>query len=356
MAEVLALAAARPAVKVLILHIAASRVGAMDVGAFTSGGLAAALDGAATVWNLGADEVDVPAGPFVIYQGSHGDRGAHRADLILPAAAWTEEDGLFVNTEGRPQLALRAAFPPGEAKENWAILRAVSAAAGRTQGWDSLAGLRRAMLAAHPHLGRVDEVAENRLPAPLPGTLGSGAFASPVRAQYLEQPDPAGEPHHGRAGADRGRARRPGAGGGVRGAAWAVALALAAAARGRAAVRPRLSGHRDGAARRGSRELLRRHAGGPGRSDVERYAPAPRRSMRSSGATASPATSALWWMNRLESGAAMLSIPSRRRCPAARGRSTPRRRSPTAPRTGFRRSEGARCRHSSTTMASGSSS
>ncbi len=72
----------------------------------------------------------IASGPFVIYQGSHGDRGAHRADVILPAAAYTEEQGLFVNTEGRPQLALRAGHPPGEAKENWAILRALSGEMG----------------------------------------------------------------------------------------------------------------------------------------------------------------------------------------------------------------------------------
>jgi hypothetical protein len=99
----------------------------MDVGAVTEGGIGAALEGADVVWNLGADEIEIAAGPLVIYQGSHGDRGAHRADIILPGAAWTEEQGLFVNTEGRPQLALRAGFPPGEAKENWAILRALSA-------------------------------------------------------------------------------------------------------------------------------------------------------------------------------------------------------------------------------------
>jgi NADH-quinone oxidoreductase subunit G len=119
----------------LILHTAAGRVGALDVGAVTEGGLAAAVDGADVIYNLGADEVDIAPGAFVIYQGSHGDRGAHRADLILPGAAWTEEQGLFVNTEGRPQLALRAGFPPGEAKENWAILRALSPELGATQGW-----------------------------------------------------------------------------------------------------------------------------------------------------------------------------------------------------------------------------
>ena len=110
--------------------VAAARVGAMDIGAVTDGGLTAAMDGAEVVYNLGADEVEIAAGPFVIYQGSHGDRGAHRADIILPGAAYTEENGLFVNTEGRPQLAMRAGFAPGEAKENWAILRALSAEVG----------------------------------------------------------------------------------------------------------------------------------------------------------------------------------------------------------------------------------
>ncbi|MCA3439392.1 MAG: NADH-quinone oxidoreductase subunit G [Rhodobacter sp.] len=145
----------------LILHTAAARVGALDVGCTTEGGLRAATDGAEVIYNLGADEVDIAAGHFVIYQGSHGDRGAHRADLILPGAAYTEENGLFVNTEGRPQLALRAGFAPGEAKENWAILRALSAELGVTQPWDSLAQLRRALVAAVPHLGRIDEVPRN---------------------------------------------------------------------------------------------------------------------------------------------------------------------------------------------------
>jgi len=171
--------------KFLVLHTAASRVGAMDVGAVTEGGLAAAIDGAEVVFNLGADEVDVAAGPVVIYQGSHGDRGAHRADIILPAAAWTEENGLFVNTEGRPQLAMRAGFAPGEAKENWAILRALSAELGATQPWDSLAGLRKALVAAHPHLARIDEVPANDWQA-LPVTApGQATFRVAVRDFYL---------------------------------------------------------------------------------------------------------------------------------------------------------------------------
>jgi len=177
----------------LVLHTAASRVGAMDVGAVTEGGLAAATEGAEVILNLGADEVEIAArsgdgGPLVIYQGSHGDRGAARADIILPAAAWTEENGLFVNTEGRPQLALRAGFAPGEAKENWAILRALSAELGATLPWDSQAALRGALVTAHPHLGRVDEVARNAL-RPLPaGPLGKADFRNAIRDFYLTNP------------------------------------------------------------------------------------------------------------------------------------------------------------------------
>ena len=177
--------------KLLFLHTAASRVGAMDVGCWTEGGMAA-VAGARVIWSLGADEVEIgrdeTGGPFVIYQGSHGDRGAHRADLILPAAAWTEENGLFVNTEGRPQLALRAGFAPGEAKENWAILRAVSAAVGSAQPWDSLAQLRQALVAAHPLLAEIDRVPENRLPALPPGRLGDATFRNPIRDHYLTNP------------------------------------------------------------------------------------------------------------------------------------------------------------------------
>ena len=172
----------------LILHTAASRVGAMDVGATTDGGLAAATDGAEVIYNLGADEVDIAAGPFVIYQGSHGDRGANRADIILPGAAWTEENGVFVNTEGRPQLAFRAGFAPGEAKENWAILRALSAELGATLPWDSLAALRSALVKVHPHLGRVNEVAVNELQALTIKPLGKADFRSAIKDFYLTNP------------------------------------------------------------------------------------------------------------------------------------------------------------------------
>ena len=172
----------------LILHTAAARVGALDVGAVTEGGLAAAVAGADVIYNLGADEIDIDAGPFVIYQGSHGDRGAHRADLILPGAAWTEEQGLFVNTEGRPQLALRAGFPPGEAKENWAILRALSGEIGAVQPWNSVAELRHALIEAVPHLAIIDAVPENTGDALPLGTLGAASFVNAVRDHFLTNP------------------------------------------------------------------------------------------------------------------------------------------------------------------------
>ena len=174
--------------KLLILHTAAARVGAMDVDCTTEGGIAAALDAAEVVYNLGADEIDIPAGPTVIYQGSHGDRGAHRADIILPGAAYTEEPGLFVNTEGRPQLALRAGFGPGEAKENWAILRALSAELSAQLPYDSIAQLRQMLVKAVPHLGKVDQVAENTLQPLTEGTLGDGPFRPAIKDFYLTNP------------------------------------------------------------------------------------------------------------------------------------------------------------------------
>ena len=146
-----------------ILHTAAARVGALDLGFVPgAGGMrahdfvkAGALD---LIFNLGADEIDIAPGAFVVYIGSHGDRGAHRADVILPGAAYTEKSGLFVNTEGRVQAASRAAFPPGDAREDWAILRALSGALGDPLPFDSLTQLRKAMFEKHPHLQRLDAI------------------------------------------------------------------------------------------------------------------------------------------------------------------------------------------------------
>ncbi|WP_330082760.1 NADH-quinone oxidoreductase subunit NuoG [Methylocystis iwaonis] len=146
-----------------VLHTAASRVGALDLG-FTpaQGGLdaqamakAGAMD---LLFLLGADEIAVDPGAFVVYIGTHGDRGAHRADVILPGAAYTEKSGLYVNTEGRVQLASRVVFPPGEAREDWAVLRALSAVVGHALPFDSLAQLRKKLVEAHPHFARIDQI------------------------------------------------------------------------------------------------------------------------------------------------------------------------------------------------------
>jgi NADH-quinone oxidoreductase subunit G len=146
-----------------VLHPAASSVGALDIGfAPGAGGLSAAqmttfgtLD---VLFSLGADEIKVADDTFVVYVGTHGDRGAHRADVILPGAAYTEKSGTYVNTEGRVQIANRAAFPPGEAREDWAIVRALSEALGQRLPYDSLGALRKAMFANAPHLMRVDQI------------------------------------------------------------------------------------------------------------------------------------------------------------------------------------------------------
>ena len=174
--------------KLMVLHTAASRVGMLDIDATCEGGVTAALDSAEVVFNLGVDEVEIAAGPVVIYQGSHGDLGAHRADIIFPSAAYTEENGLFVNTEGRPQLAVRAGFAPGEAKENWAILRALSAELAATLPFDSLAELRQSLLEAYPHLGQIDQILQSEWAPLKAGTLGKATFRSAISDFYLTNP------------------------------------------------------------------------------------------------------------------------------------------------------------------------
>ncbi len=181
-----------------VLHTAAARVGALDLG-FTpgAGGLDAAAmtksGGADLIFNLGADEIDIAPGAFVVYIGTHGDRGANRADVILPGAAYTEKSGLYVNTEGRVQLASRVIFPPGEAREDWAILRALSAALGHPLPFDSLAELRKKLVAAHPHFARIDQIEAGQASdvarlASLSAVALKDGFASTVRDFYLTNP------------------------------------------------------------------------------------------------------------------------------------------------------------------------
>jgi NADH-quinone oxidoreductase subunit G len=108
--------------------------------------------------------------------------------VILPGAAWTEESGIFVNAEGRPQMANRAGFPPGEARENWAILRALSAVLDRRLPYDSLAELRAAVFAAAPHLAMIDSVPENAWTPVPPGDMTGDAFATAGGEHYLANP------------------------------------------------------------------------------------------------------------------------------------------------------------------------
>ena len=181
-----------------VLHSAAARVAGLDMGFVPGEGGLSAVDmvkkGALDVlFLLGADEIDASATKaFKVYLGSHGDRGAHGADVILPGAAYTEKPGLYVNTEGRVQMAERAVFPKGQAKEDWAILRALSALVGQTLPYDTLDALRAKLMADHPTFGRIDY-----LPAPASfdvaslgrkGELGDVAFHSTVRDPYLNNP------------------------------------------------------------------------------------------------------------------------------------------------------------------------
>lgn len=181
-----------------VLHETASRVGALDIGfAAGAGGLNAAqmatfgtLD---VLFLLGADEIKAPDGTFVIYIGTHGDRGAHRADVILPGAAYTEKQGLFVNTEGRVQTANRAAFPPGEAREDWAIIRALSDVLGKKLPFDSLGALRQAIFKAVPHLMRVDQIeagnaADLKTLGGKGGSVEKAPFKTLVEDYYLTNP------------------------------------------------------------------------------------------------------------------------------------------------------------------------
>jgi NADH-quinone oxidoreductase subunit G len=178
-------------------------VGGLDLG-FTpaDGGLdtismiaAAATRELDVLFLLGADEINMNAlgTAFVVYIGTHGDAGAHRADVILPGAAYTEKPATYVNTEGRVQVTMRANFPPGDAREDWAIIRALSEVLGRKLPFDSLRDLRIRLYAEYPRFQRPDILE----PAPLadvtalakrPSKLGTQPFASAVTDFYLTNP------------------------------------------------------------------------------------------------------------------------------------------------------------------------
>ena len=179
-----------------VLHLAAARVGGLEVGFLPGqGGLAtrAILDGCANgsidvVYNLGADEIseDRFGKAFVIYQGHHGDRGAHRADVVLPGVAYTEKNALYVNTEGRAQAARQASFPLGEAKEDWRIIRALSEQLGQKLPFDDQPQIRKALAALNPVFASIGKVvAAEWKPFGISGTLTEHSFKSPIENYYM---------------------------------------------------------------------------------------------------------------------------------------------------------------------------
>ncbi|MEM7123353.1 MAG: NADH-quinone oxidoreductase subunit NuoG [Pseudomonadota bacterium] len=182
-----------------VLHTAASRVGGLDLGFVpgeggrdTAGILAGAEDGAIeVVYLLDADGPGIErlANSFVIYQGHHGDHGARVADIILPGAAYTEKDAIYVNMEGRPQQAARAVFPPGEAREDWKIIRALSGAMGAAVPMDTIDDVRTRMFEIAPHLGASDEIVAAAWQAfGTAGTLDDTAFSAAVDNFYMTCP------------------------------------------------------------------------------------------------------------------------------------------------------------------------
>jgi NADH-quinone oxidoreductase subunit G len=182
-----------------MLHSAAARVGGLDLGFLPGAGgrdLKAILEGAEqgaidVVYLLGADEVPVSrlGKAFVIYQGHHGDAGAHRADVILPGAAYTEKNGTYVNTEGRVQQAKRAIFPPGEAREDWAILRALSERLGKPLPYDSLEQLRKRLFELKPHFAVLDDLQPAAWGAfGKAGATDATPFRLPIENYYMTDP------------------------------------------------------------------------------------------------------------------------------------------------------------------------
>jgi NADH-quinone oxidoreductase subunit G len=182
-----------------VLQTAAARVGGMEIGFVPQAGgrdVAGILDGAGKgeidfIYLLGADEIDMSklGKAFVVYQGHHGDAGANRADVILPGAAYTEKSGIYVNTEGRPQMADPATEPPGEAKEDWAILRALSEKLGRTLPYDTLGQLRRSLFKAAPNLQQLSAIVPAQWESfGASGAVTARAFHLPIANYYMTDP------------------------------------------------------------------------------------------------------------------------------------------------------------------------
>ena len=173
-----------------VLHMAASRMGGLMLGFAQNGGIADLVAAKPKVLlALGADEVDFTkfADSMIVYVGHHGDKGAHAADVILPAAAYTEKAGTYVNTEGRVQMADKAVFAPGDAREDWSILRAMADAFGVSVGFDSFEQLRAAMISAVPALG-IEGLADYGSDLPSGSGSAVGTIAYPIKDFYMTNP------------------------------------------------------------------------------------------------------------------------------------------------------------------------
>jgi len=175
-----------------VLHMSAARMGSLMLGFAQEGGMAD-LEAAKpkVLLSLGADEMDYEpfADSLKVYIGHHGDVGAHAADIILPAASYAEKDGTYVNTEGRVQFAEKAVFAPGDAREDWTILRALADALGVTVGFDSFAELQGAMIAEVPALGEEGLADYGDLPKADSGAKAEGTLSAyPVKDFYLTNP------------------------------------------------------------------------------------------------------------------------------------------------------------------------
>jgi NADH-quinone oxidoreductase subunit G len=176
-----------------ILHTAAARVGALDLGFSTGGGVDSIRErakGLKALFLLGADELDTSAfsDTFTVYIGTHGDNGVRHADVILPGAAYTEKHGTWLNLEGRVQFSEKAVDPPGEAREDWTILRALSDLVGRPLPFDDLGQLRRAIAEMHPHLAEPGIAPFEAPPAPHTAAGVKGAIVYPIEDFYLSNP------------------------------------------------------------------------------------------------------------------------------------------------------------------------